>query len=194
MYLTTKIVRGLVLGVSIGTAAACSADPATQPDRLLAPSVAAKDASSNPSAQNQLLATIRSATAKYHDVDAALADGYILASPCESMPGEGIGIHYRKPSLVNAVVDPTQPELLVYEPGKNGTLHLVAVAFLVPAAVWDPTHSAPPFLGTQVFEDKRVPDWSSPPFPTYELHVWVWKHNSNGMYATANPKVSCDAA
>ena len=41
-------------------------------------------------------------------------------------------------------------------------------------------------LGNHVFEDKRVPDWSSPPFPNYELHVWVWKHNPNGIYATTN--------
>jgi hypothetical protein len=109
------------------------------------------------------------------------------------MPGQGIGIHYRKASLFNAVVDPSQPELLVYEPRSNGNIELVAVAFVVPAAAWDPTHSSPPMLGGQIFEDKRTPDWSSPPFPTYELHVWVWRENPNGMYATTNPKVSCDA-
>ena len=44
---------------------------------------------------------------------------------------------------------------------------------------------------SDLFEDKRTPDWSSPPFPNYELHVWVWKENPNGMYATTNPKVNC---
>lgn len=145
-------------------------------------------------AQRQLLASIRQATAVYHRVDAAIADGYVPASPCEAMPGQGIGIHYRKASLVDPVVDPCRPELLVYEPRLGGDLTLVAVAFVVPAAAWDPTHSGPPMLGDQVFEDKRVPDWTSPPFPTYELHVWVWKHNPNGMYATTNPLVSCDGA
>jgi hypothetical protein len=91
-------------------------------------------------------------------------------------------------------VNPSQPELLVYEPRKNGDLELVAVAFVVRASAWDPTHNSPPMLGDQVFEDKRVPDWSSPPFPNYELHVWVWKHNPNGMYATTNPSVSCENA
>jgi len=56
------------------------------------------------------------------------------------------------------------------------------------------TVSLSELVGSQVFEDKRVPDWSSPPFPSYELHVWVWKHNPNGMYATTNPLVSCEAA
>ena len=144
--------------------------------------------------QNQLLATIRDATARYHEVDAAVADGYIQGSPCEAMPGQGIGIHYRRASLLEsreAVIDPSHPDLLVYEPQGNGRRELVAVAFVVPAATWDPKHTSPPMLGDQVFEDKRVPDWSSPPFPTYELHVWVWKHNPSGMYATTNPLVSC---
>jgi hypothetical protein len=189
MYSTPKTARRLAAGAIIAAAAACSADPVSQPTGLLAPSTAAQDAS--PAAQNELLATIRAATASYHDVDAAIADGYSQGSPCEAMPGQGIGIHYRKASLFNAIVDPSQPELLVYEPRKNGGLELVAVAFVVPAAAWDPTHTAPPMLGDQVFEDKRVPDWSSPPFPNYELHVWVWKHNPNGMYATTNPNVSC---
>ena len=144
--------------------------------------------------QNRLLATIRQATAQYHRVDAALADGYVLGSPCEAVPGGGIGIHYRKSALFDAVVDPSQPELLVYEPQQNGDLQLVAVAFVVRAAQWDVANSRPPMLGDQVFEDKRVPDWSSPPFPTYELHVWVWKHNPSGMYATTNPAVSCEFA
>jgi hypothetical protein len=145
-------------------------------------------------AQNQLLATIRAATARYHRVDAALVDGYVLASPCEAIPGGGIGVHYRKSALFDVVVDPAQPELLVYEPQENGNLRLVAVAFVVPAAPWDATQGSPPMLGEQVFEDKRVPDFSSPPFPTYELHVWVWQHNPIGIYATINPMVSCEFA
>jgi hypothetical protein len=158
---------------------------------LRAPTAVAEE---SPADQNQLLASIRAATDQFHDVSAAVAAGYSQGSPCESMPGQGIGIHYRKASLFDAIVDPTQPELLVYEPEPNGERRLVAVAFVVPSAAWDPTHTGRPMLGNQVFEDKRIPDWSSPPFPNYELHVWVWKHNPNGMYATTNPRVSCDAA
>ena len=133
------------------------------------------------------------ATARYHRVDAAIADGYVQGSPCESMPGQGIGIHYRKASLFDAVVDPSQPELLVYEPKKNGNLELVAVAFVVPAAAWDSTHSGPPMLGDQPFEDKRVPDWSSPRFQTTSCTCGFGGHNPNGLYATTNPWVSCEA-
>ena len=203
MYSTPETLRKLAIGAVIATAAAtaaaCSTDQPTQPTARLAASTATRRAGAasandaGDAAQNQLLATVREATARYHRVDAALADGYVLGSPCEAMPGQGIGIHYRKGSLIDAVVDPAQPELLVYEPHENGNLNLVAVAFVVRASAWDPTHDSPPMLGNQVFEDKRVPDWSSPPFPNYELHVWVWKHNPNGMYATTNPSVSCEA-
>lgn len=202
MRATPKTMRRLaaaaVIATAAATATACATELPTQPIRDLAPSAVAMDKGGNGSkgdkSQQEILETIRKSTERYQKVDAALADGYVLGSPCESMPGQGIGIHYRKASLFDAVVDPSQPELLVYEPRTNGKVELVAVAFVVPAAAWDPTHTSPPKLGDQVFEDKRVPDWSSPPFPNYELHVWVWKHNPNGVYATTNPKVSCDAA
>ena len=179
--------------VILAAALAACADPTTAPLATSAPGNATADVTGE-TEQNQLLATIRAATASYHLVDAALADGYVLASECEAIPDGGIGVHYRKSSLFDVVVDPAQPELLVYEPQQNGDLRLVAVAFVVPAAPWDATHSGPPMLGEQTFEDKRVPDWSSPPFPTYELHVWVWQHNSIGIYATINPTVSCEFA
>jgi hypothetical protein len=191
--------RIAILTIASTSAVACSDFP-PQPtglaplhDATLGPGAASTSFTTGAD-QNQLLAVIRQATARYHRVDAALVDGYVLGSPCEAIPTGGIGIHYRKLALFDAVVDPSQPELLVYEPQKNGDLQLVAVAFVVRAAQWDVTNSSPPMLGDQVFEDKRVPDWSSPPFPNYELHVWVWKHNPNGMYATTNPTVSCEFA
>ena len=174
----------IAIGMLTATLAACG-ETTTAPMATLMASSAA---------QNQLLATIRQGTARYHRVEAALADGYEVASPCEAIPAGGVGVHYRKAALFDLVVDPTRPELLVYEPENNGGLRLVAVAFVVPAAPWDATQSSPPVLGEQTFEDKRVPDFSSPPFPTYELHVWVWQHNPSGIYATINPTVSCEFA
>jgi hypothetical protein len=179
--------------VILALALAACADPTAAPLATSAPGSAAAGVAGD-AAQNQLLAAIREATARYHRVDAALADGYVVGSPCEAIPGGGIGVHYRKSALFDVVVDPAQPELLVYEPQANGNLRLVVVAFVVPAAPWDASHSGPPVLGEQAFEDKRVPDFSSPPFPTYELHVWVWQHNPNGIYATTNPTVGCEFA
>lgn len=193
MCIPRRSIVPVMLAVTAGTAIMGCAEPAG----TLLPPPAAHSASSQPggdAAQAQLLATIRQSTARYHRVEAALADGYVLGSPCEAIASGGIGVHYRKSALIDVVVDPSQPELLVYEPRKNGDLQLVAVAFVIRAAPWDLVSANPPMLGVQPFEDKRVPDWSSPPFPTYELHVWVWKHNPNGMYATTNPTVSCEYA
>src|SRR5262249_5419146 len=151
---STKNLRRLALSAvvaAVSTTAACSADRTLQPSEgLTARSATGSSADVGNADQNQLLATIREATARYQRVDAAIADGYVQGSPCESMPGQGIGIHFRKSSLFDAIVDPSHPELLVYEPHANGNIDLVAVAFVVPAAAWDPTHNAPPMLGNQV--------------------------------------------
>ena len=188
----SKSLASLPLVMLAAALAACT-EPTTAPTTTSAAGNVSADVAGG-AAQNQLLATIRQATARYHRVEAALADGYEPGSPCEAIPGGGVGVHYRKSALFDVVVDAAQPELLVYEPGKNGDLRLVAVAFLVPAAPWDATQSSPPMLGERVFDDKRIPDFSSPPFPSYELHVWVWRHNPTGMYTTTNPSVSCEFA
>jgi hypothetical protein len=141
-----------------------------------APSLAATAAQ-----QNRILAEIRSATARFQRVEVALAEGYGPVSPCVESPMGGMGYHYRKDSLVDGVVDPSHPEMLLYEPQKNGKLELIGVEFVVPPAQW--AGSGPPQLGDQTF--------GNDPFGNYALHVWVWRHNPNGMYADFNPRVSC---
>jgi hypothetical protein len=142
----------------------------------------------NPAAQNKVNAEIRQATAHYQQVERALADGYRPSGHC--VPN--MGIHYVNGSLVDGIVDHTKPEILVYEPQKNGRMRLVAVEYIVVAAPWDAAHAGPPMLGSQPYDDHRPAGSPGPPFPHYQLHVWVWKHNPNGMYATLNPTVSCD--
>ena len=69
---------------------------------------------------------VRAATARYRNVDAAVADGYVLNGGCVSGPELGaMGVHYAKFSLFDAVLDVREPEVLVYEP-RQGGLHLVA--------------------------------------------------------------------
>jgi hypothetical protein len=159
------------------------------------PPPAAPASDAQVAAQNELLATVRAATARYHRIEVALADGYVQGSPCEEKAGAGgMGAHFRRAALVDGVVDPAHPEILAYEPQKNGEWRLVVVEFLVPAAAWDPTHTAPPMLGDQVFEDRRAPGSGGPPFPNYGLHVWVWQNNPSGIYSPWNPTVNCDFA
>lgn len=174
--------------------AACSTE---QFDDLEAEDVELKKAS----AQNKILAQIKSATAKYHRLDVAEADGYALDPHCVSNPFLGAMGHHaiNEDRIVPAVV-PSEPGVLVYEPMKNGKYRLVAVEFLVPALPWDAANDGPPMLGEVEFADHRamtevggvpVNVNGGPPFPHYQLHVWVWKNNPSGMYFPFNPNVRC---
>lgn len=155
----------------------------------------------NPAVQNKILAEIRQSTAKYQRLQAAEADGYSLDPHCVEVPGlGGMGQHAAKLSLVDATVDPSNPEVLLYEPGHNGQFKLVGVEFIVAAAPWDYANDGPPMLGNVAFDDHRemieidgklVNAKGGPPFPHYQLHVWVWKNNPRGMYFPLNPSVSC---
>jgi hypothetical protein len=170
----------------------CADAPVTPPlvdHHLHAPALSR--AADHSAAQNRINATIRQATARYHRVEVAEADGYVLASAC--VPG--MGYHYLStPLLLDGTVDPAHPELLVYEPQANGELRLVAAEFMVRAEDWDPYHSGPPMLGSRAFDDHRPAGSGGPPFPHYQLHAWVWMNNPDGIYSPFNPNSSCEHA
>jgi hypothetical protein len=136
---------------------------------------------------NSDLASVRAATAKYHDVDVALADGYVPVSDCEELPGVGaMGIHYLNPQLASDLtVTATQPEVLLYMPTENG-LKLVAVEYFE-AAVGQPT---PSVLGRNF--DGPMPGHNENMPTHYDLHLWVWKNNPAGVATAWNPALSCD--
>jgi len=144
--------------------------------------------------QGALLARIRAATARYHRLEVAEDDGYerrrFPFPPFDPIPCiESEGIRYVDLSAIDGVVDPTRPELLLYEPLPNGEVRLAGVQFLVPASEWDSSQGIP-HLGHQPFMDRRLPPWGAP-FPNYSLVVWVWTHNPDGMYELQNPRVTC---
>jgi hypothetical protein len=148
-------------------------------------------AADNSAAQNKINAVIRQATARYHRVEVAEDDGYEPFGPC--VPG--MGYHYLNWGLLlNGTVDPARPEILVYEPQKNGSLKLVAAEFMVRAEDWDPYHDEPPMLGSREFDDHRPLGSGGPPFPHYQLHAWVWMNNPDGIYSPFNPRSSCKYA
>ena len=140
---------------------------------------------------NKVLAETRQATTQFFDVAVAIDADYVPIGECVSSPFGGMGYHYINFMLVDGIVDPSQPEALVYEPQKNGKLKLVAAEFIVDAAAWDAENADPPMLGDQVFDDHRAPGSPGPPFPHYQLHAWVWKNNPAGMHEPFNPNVSC---
>jgi hypothetical protein len=143
--------------------------------------------------QGRTLAEARAGTASYHNVNAALEDGYVRVTACIYNTPGGRGHIFANFSLIDGIVDPAQPELLVYEPTRSGRYRLVAVGFLVPAPAWDPFHAEPPSLGEQEFVDRRTPPFGAE-FPNYALFAWLWRHNPDGMYAFYNPQVSCEYA
>ena len=173
--------RTLVRFSALAALAACADTTATAPAVDSAPSAARSAGAS----VNQALAAARAATARYHRVASAEADGYIAASPCVAHPNASVGamgVHYVNPALIgDPALDPDRPEVLVYEPQKNGELRLVAVEYMKPK----PMGPRPTLFG-QPFEDG--------PNDTYALHAWVWQHNPSGMFEPFNPTVSCASA
>ena len=75
------------------------------------------------------LEEVRHATARYLDVDAAVADGYVDIGAF--VPG--MGWHYLKGSIVDSRFSATRPELLVYADDPcGGKRRLVAVEYAIP--------------------------------------------------------------
>lgn len=141
--------------------------------------------------QSKLVEIVRNATSQYLDVNKATAAGYSPLFGCVSGSDHGaMGIHYVNGSLLNGTVDATQPQALIYEPSSNGGLQLVGVEFIVDAATWLKTHSAPPVLEGQVFLFVDAPNrYTIPAF--FELHVWAWRNNPQGSFVDWNDHVSC---
>ena len=102
-----------------------------------------------------------------------------------------MGVHYINGNLVaDGQVDATKPEALIYEPTKNG-MKMVGVEFIVDAATWMKSHSAPPMLEGQAFQFVNAPNrYGIPAF--FELHVWAWRDNPNGAFVDWNNRVSCE--
>lgn len=145
---------------------------------------------------HKLLAEARKATSRYTELDAALAAGYTKFpdqhGDCVDQPGQGgMGIHYLNAALLDAELDPLRPEFLVYRQGAHGRQELVALEYVVFAPVWDALHPQPPVLFGHPMHLVRTPNRYGTPMPFYELHVWLYEHNPNGLFNDWNPTFSC---
>lgn len=139
------------------------------------------------------VAAVRQATVKYHDLDAALTDGYVLFYVCTEQPGVGtMGQHFVKLPLVgDPAIDPLQPEVLVYAPKRNGEYKLVALEYVTIAALWEEAFgSATPTVLGQDLEFRAAGNrYGLPDF--YEKHVWLWQGNPRGLFEDWNPSITC---
>jgi len=143
------------------------------------------------------LAAIRNATAKYHDLNVAIADGYGPFYVCTDKEGVGtMGQHYVNGALVDPDnspgIDPLKPEALVYEPQRDGSLKLVAAEYVTFQDAYHKAFGAdatPSVLGTNLLAVGEGNRYGLPPF--FERHVWLWSPNPLGIFDDWNPRVSC---
>jgi hypothetical protein len=142
------------------------------------------------------LSEVRAATAKYHDINKAIADGYGPFYVCTDKTGVGaMGQHYVNGNLVDPIkspgIDPLKPEALVYEPRPDGSLKLVAVEYVTFQAAWHDAFGAgtPTVLGTNMIAVGADNRYGLPPF--FERHAWLWSPNPLGIFDDWNSRVSC---
>lgn len=144
----------------------------------------------------------RAATARFHAIANAEAAGYGLPPAgvplheCISSLNDtgAMGFHLINGGLLDASVDATTPEALVYAPDTHGKLKLVALEYVVFKADWDAAHpGTTPELFGEMFTETPAPNrYDIPAF--YALHVWLWNSNPVGLFAPFNRSVSCDGA
>lgn len=146
------------------------------------------------------LASVRAGLEKYKDPILAIHDGYWSSVGCMEYPtggGEGamkyppggMGVHFLNFQYVGPKLDPTKPQVLIYQPVGN-KLHLIAAEWFMPVEVAGgtvPTVFGKPLEGPMEGHMPLMPEG----LHHYDLHVWLWKQNPAGVFSPTNPNVKC---
>jgi hypothetical protein len=142
----------------------------------------------------------RAALAKYSDPVVAVRDGYLSTLACVdfseattdgpvSYPPGAMGVHFLNASYIGPNLDPTKPQILIYEP-VGDKLVLAGAEWFVPLQVAG--NSVPSIFGQQLAGPM---DGHEPIIPAslrhYDLHVWLWKDNPKGMFTSTNAALKC---
>ena len=129
------------------------------------------------------LEAAKEATRKYKDINVALADGF--APVGTDVPGEGF--HYLNPARLSCNFDPAHPAVLLYALLPDQTqLRLVALEYLIPFACTPEGKNGPPPEGFAGGLDV----WGNDePVPFWNLNVWLYLRNPDGLFAGLNPRV-----
>ena len=143
---------------------------------------------------------VRKALDKYKDPIVAVRDGYYSTVGCVDFPGGGtehgameykpgaMGVHFINMGLVGPKLDSTKPQVLLYEP-VGDKLVLTGAEWFVPTDVAktrrrsSATSSWGPWKDTRPVMPAELHHW--------DLHVWLWKDNPNGMFSPTNSAVKC---
>ena len=102
-------------------------------------------------------------------------------------------IHYVKPALMGPGQDANNPEILLYLPGKDGSLRLVGVEYFQADADQDLATDGdrPSFVRSRLSTDRC---WAhSPQMPIhYDLHVWVDRSRTRPACSpSGTPPIRC---
>jgi len=128
---------------------------------------------------------IRTATAAFKSLDAAVAAGYQRdVKQCIAHPTlGGMGYHHANDALLDDKLDLDHPEILVYAKTATGEYKLNGVEFYVPYSA-HPRDAAPPvIMGQQLTPFDPGKFWYR--------HAWVWTDNPSGVFADWDPEVKC---
>ncbi len=174
------------------------------PTTSLLVSPSASHAQGNPAASaapmSADLRTARSALAKYNDPLAAVKDGYFSTLACidfpkgamdgsvEYPPG-AMGVHFLNAANIGPKLDPTKPQVLIYEP-VGDKLVLAGAEWFVPVEAAGGT--APAIFGQTLAGPMNGHEPIMPAsLRHYDLHVWLWKDNPRGMFSPTNATLKC---
>jgi hypothetical protein len=147
--------------------------------------------------ENALVQAVRDATARFQNVTSVNGpgEGYELSFGCVSGGDFGaMGLHYVNfPLALDGEIRVDQPEIVLFEPTRDGHIRITGTDYLVLVEDWEAKHpgQGPPQLMGQLFHLFESPNrFGLKAF--YTLHVWAWKDNPNGTFVNWNPDVSCD--
>ena len=160
---------------------------------LLAAATGGGGSEQEQTASSTLVQTVRAATERFIDVNAATAAGYAPAFGCVTGPDMGaMGVHYINNALVSGgQLNASEPQALIYEP-VGTAMKLVGVEFIAIADPWLTAHQqAPPVLDGQLLQYIGTPNRYGLP-GLFELHVWAWRDNPHGAFVDWNTHVSCE--
>lgn len=152
------------------------------------------------SALSPALQNVRTMLDKYQDPIVAVHDGFLSTLGCIEYPQGGsegamkyapgaMGVHFINMQNVSPTLDAARPQVLIYEP-VGDKLRLVAAEWFMPAEIAG--GKAPSIFGQELGGPM---EGHKPLMPEglhhYDLHVWLWKANPEGVFSPTNPAVKC---
>jgi hypothetical protein len=159
--------------------------------------VAPEQAGAQTKALTPELEGVRKLLDKYNDPIVAVHDGFLSSVACVAYPKGGMegAMRYEPGAMgghflnIGPSLDPSKPQVLIYEP-VGDKLRLVAAEWFMPAELAG--GKAPSVFGQELGGPM---EGHKPLMPAglhhYDLHVWLWKANPEGVFSPTNPAVKC---